>query len=385
MNRKPGTAIYLNNAATSFPKPATVVEAVSRWLLQPPADPGRDSAATQDPRVACRIELAALFGVADPNRIVLLPSATHALNLVIQTLLTPGSHVVTTMLEHTSVLRPIAHRQRDQGVTVTHVWPDESGQVPPAAIAGAITRDTRLVVVTQASNVTGSIQPVEEIADLVAGAGVPLLIDASQSAGAVPLVHRCLPGQVYVAFAGHKGLLGLPGTGGLVLADEELPQLIVGGTGVRSESLLHPPELPLRHEAGTPNLPGIVGLLAGVRAVRARGVETEGAHRHHLVTHLRARLATIKGVRLLPLAGNDGRAGIVSFTVEGWTPEEVGYILQTSFGITTRSGLHCAPLVHQVYGTAPLGTVRASVGYANTEEQVEALANAVAHLVAPDR
>jgi len=381
VKREPMTAIYLNNAATSFPKPAPVVEAISRWLQEPPADPGRDSAAAQDPRTACRIELAALFDVADPNRIVLLPSATHALNLVIQTLLVPGSHVVTTMLEHTSVLRPIAHRQRDHGVRVTHVWPDSSGQIPPEGIAGAITKDTRLIVVTQASNVTGGIQPVEEIADLAAGAGVPLLIDASQSAGAIPLVHCCLPGRVYVAFAGHKGLLGLPGIGGLVLADGDLPQLIVGGTGVRSESLLHPPELPLRHEAGTPNLPGVVGLLAGVQAVRARGVEAAGAHRHHLVMRLRSRLDTMEGVRLLPLARNDGRAGIVSFTVDGWTPEELGYLLQKSFGITTRSGLHCAPLVHQVYGTAPLGTVRASVGHANTEGHVEALAAAVAHLV----
>ncbi len=374
------TVIYLNNAATSFPKPATVVEAVSRWLQEPPADPGRDSAAAQDPRTACRIELAALFGVADPDRVVLLPSATHALNLVIHALAVPGSHVVTTMLEHTSVLRPIAHRQRDHGVAVTHVWPDESGQIPPEAIAEAITRDTRLIVVTHASNVTGSIQPVAEIADRAAGAGIPLLIDASQSAGAISLTHRCLPGQVYIAFAGHKGLLGLPGTGGLVLADGDLPQLIVGGTGVRSESLLHPPELPLRHEAGTPNLPGIVGLLAGVQTVRAQGVEAEGAHRHHLVTRLRARLETLPGVRLLPLAGNDGRAGIVSFTVDGWMPEELGYLLQKSFGITTRSGLHCAPLIHQVHGTAPLGTVRASVGHANTEEHVDALAAAVAHL-----
>ncbi len=372
--------IYLNNAATSFPKPTPVVEAVSRWLQEPPADPGRDSTTAQDPRTACRIELAALFGVSDPNRVVLLPSATHALNLAIQTLLLPRSHVITTMLEHTSVLRPIAHRQRDYEVRATHVWPDESGQVLPETIAEAIAPDTRLIVVTHASNVTGSIQPVEAIADLAAGAGIPLLIDASQSAGAIPLAHRCLPGQVYIAFAGHKGLLGLPGTGGLVLAEKELPQLIVGGTGVRSESLLHPPELPLRHEAGTPNLPGIAGLLAGVRAVRARGVEAEGAHRHHLAMHLRSRLEMLRGVRLLPLAQNDGRAGIVSFTLDGWAPEEVGYVLQTSFGITTRSGLHCAPLIHQVYGTAPLGTVRASVGYANTEKDVEALAAAIAHL-----
>lgn len=375
------TAVYLNNAATSFPKPATVVDAVSRWLQEPPADAGRDSSTTQDPGTACRTELAALLGVDDPNRIVLLPSSTHALNLVIHGLLVPGSHAVTTMLEHNSVLRPIAHRCRDQGVAVAYVRPDSSDQVLVGAIAQALTRDTRLIAVTHASNVTGSIQPVEEIAALAAEAGVPLLIDASQSAGAIPLVHRCLPGRVHIAFAGHKGLLGLPGTGGLALAEgEDLPQLIIGGTGVRSESLFHPPELPLRHEAGTANLPGVVGLLAGVRTVRARGVETEGAHRQRLVQRLRSRLETVGGVRVLPLARNDGRAGVVSFTIDGWTPEEVGYALQKSFGITTRSGLHCAPLAHRVYGTTPLGTVRASFGRANTEAHVEALAAAVARL-----
>ncbi|HSJ58578.1 MAG TPA: aminotransferase class V-fold PLP-dependent enzyme, partial [Anaerolineae bacterium] len=342
--------------------------------------PGRESSAAQDPLAACRAEVAALLGVRDPDRIALLPSATHAINLVIHALATPGSHVITTMLEHNSVLRPIAHRQRDHGVAVTHLAPDVSGRVLPEAVAGAIRTGTRLVVMTHASNVTGAIQPVADVAALAAQARVPLLIDAAQSAGAIPLCHHSLPGEVYVAFAGHKGLLGLPGTGGLVLARGDLPQQIVGGTGVRSESPLHPAELPLRHEAGTPNLPGIIGLLAGVRAVRARGVEAEGAHRHHLVDYLRARLEMVPNVRLLPLCGGDGRAGIVSFTVAGWVPEEVGYALRTSFGITTRSGLHCAPLAHQVHGTAPLGTVRASVGQANTREQMDALAAAIAHL-----
>ncbi|MBN1659062.1 MAG: aminotransferase class V-fold PLP-dependent enzyme [Anaerolineae bacterium] len=374
--------IYLNNAATSFPKPTTVVEAVSRWLLEPPADPGRESSIVEDPLATCRAELAALFGVEDPNRLALLSSATHAINLVIHALVKPGSHVITTMLEHNSVLRPIAHRQQSQGVTVTHVWPDPTGQISAEAVAAAVTKDTSLIVMTHASNVTGSIQPTAEVAEIAAGAGIPLLVDAAQSAGAIPIVHQHLPGQVYIAFAGHKGLLGLPGTGGLVLADRHLPQLIVGGTGVRSESLLHPPDLPLRHEAGTPNLPGVVGLLAGVRAVRARGVEVEGAHRHHLVERLRVKLERVKGVRLLPLSGNDGRAGIVSFAVDGWAPEEMGYVLRTSFGIITRSGLHCAPLIHQVTGTAPLGTIRASVGPANSPEQVDALAAAVAQLVA---
>jgi cysteine desulfurase / selenocysteine lyase len=374
-------AIYLNNAATSFPKPESVVSAVSRWLREPPADPGRDATAVPDPLSACRAELAGLFGAQDPLQVALLPSATQALNLVLNAFLAPESHVIATMLEHTSVLRPIVHRERDRQVRSTLVRPEASGQVSPDVVAGAVRPETRLIVVTHASNVTGSIQPIEELAVVAAAAGVPLLIDTAQSAGTVPIDHRSLPGCVYIAFAGHKGLLGLPGTGGVVLApDVELPQLVVGGTGVRSESLLHPPELPLRYEAGTPNLCGIAGLLAGVREVRARGVEREGAHRHGLVMRLRSGLERMSGMRVLPVANNDGRAGVLSFLVDGWTPEEIGYLLLQSFGITTRTGLHCAPLAHEVYGTAPLGTVRASVGWANTEDDVDALVEAMATL-----
>jgi cysteine desulfurase family protein len=372
--------IYLNNAATTFPKPSIVVEKVSRYIRELPADAGRQDSATQDPRTSCRAELAKLFGVDDPNQIVLLPSATHALNLVIQGLMVPGSHVVTTMLEHNSVLRPIAHRQKDLSIQVTHVWPDLSDQITTERLTEAVTNDTSLIVVTHASNVTGSVQPVNEIAELAAKIGVPLLIDASQSAGTIPLIHRNLPGKVYIAFAGHKGLLGLPGTGGLILAEGNLPQLIVGGSGVYSENPFHPSFLPLRHEAGTPNLPGVVGLIAGIQAVQERGVEVEGHNRHHLVISLRSQLKKISGVRVLPLAEDDGRAGIVSFTLKGWTPEEVGFALQKSFGITTRSGLHCAPFAHQVYGTAPEGTVRASFGRDNTEADRDAIADAVANI-----
>lgn len=375
------TAIYLNNAATSFPKPPAVVEAVNRWLIEPPVDSGRDTSHGQDPRAVCRAELAALLGVDDPRYVVLLPSATHGLNLVIQSLLSEGGHCVTTMLEHNSVLRPIAHRQQDYGVQATFVHPDTSGRVSAAAVRAALMPATRLVVVTHASNVTGSIQPISTIAEVAAEAGVPLLVDAAQSAGTVPLAHRDLPGVVYIAFAGHKALLGPPGTGGLVLATQGmLRQHIVGGTGVRSESLSHPEALPLRHEAGTPNLCGIVGLLAGVRAVRARGVKAEGCRRHRLVARLRAGLSGVRTVRVLPLVGDDGRAGVVSFAVDGWDPEQVGFVLRQSFDIITRSGLHCAPLAHKVFDTSPLGTIRASVGFENTEAHVDALVAAVAQL-----
>lgn len=375
-------AIYLNHAATSFPKPREVVEAVMAWFEQPPVDAARGGDAGRDPVEPCRKELALLLGVADPMRIVLLPSSTHALNLVIGGLVGRGSHVVTSVLEHNSVLRPLAHRERDLGVEVTHLEPDPEGLIRPPDLARALRPATALVALTWASNVTGGLQPVEDFARVAAAAGVPLLLDASQAAGAVEIHHRHLPGRVFVAFSGHKGLCGPPGVGGLVLPDADLPQTVVGGTGLRSESLLHPPELPLRHEAGTPNLPGLAGLLAGARLVREVGVEAIGAHRAALTRRLRQGLASVPGVRLVPLAGDDGRIGIVSFTLRGWAPDALGYVLRESFGIEVRSGLHCAPMADEALGGDGRGSVRASVGWSTTEDEVEALIAAVKRLEA---
>lgn len=368
---------YLNNAATSYPKPAAVLEAVSRNLESPPSEPGRVGGNGDDVLRTCRAELAQLFGVMQPERIVLLPSATYAINQVLWGLLGAGDHVVTTTFEHNSVLRPLAHLARERGVETTHVEPLADTTVDAGSITAAIRPQTRLVAVSHAGNVTGAVQPVAEIAAAVAQRGVALLIDAAQSAGALNIDHGRLPGRVFIVFAGHKGLLGPTGVGGLVLPDEDLPQTIAGGTGIRSESLTHPEELPLRHEAGTPNLPGIAGLAAGAAWVRLRGVTTEGEHRNSLVQQCRERLRRVPGLTLLPLPGDDGRAGIVSFTAEGRSPDELAFALRQGFQIETRAGLHCAPLSHRGLGTWPQGTVRVSFGAFNRAEQVAALADAL--------
>ena len=266
---------------------------------------------------------------------------------------------------------------------MTHVEPEVDGRIDAANLLAAARPDTQLVAVTQASNVTGCVQPVEEIARLAADLEIPLLIDASQSAGAIGLDHGRLPGRVFVVAAGHKGLFGPTGTGVLIVPDDGLEQVVVGGTGVQSESPLHPAGLPIRYEAGTMNLPGIAGLTAGVRFVRDRGVEALGRQRHELVRSLRARLRRVAGCRLSPLAGEDGRSGIVSFTLDGWKAEDLGFALRESFDVETRSGLHCAPLVHRALGTLPDGNVRASVAEFNTEEDADRLAAAVAALGAP--
>lgn len=369
--------IYLNHAATTYPKPASVKAAVTRWFDQPPVDPGRDAGCEKDPLEECREQVSRLLGVSEPKRVALLPSATHAINLVTAAELTDGSHVITTELEHNSVLRPVAHLERDRNIRATYLAPGPDGRVPAADVRSAICESTRLVILTHASNVSGSVQPIMEVAKVVAAAGVPFLVDASQSAGLIPMRHDRLPGRVFVAAAGHKGLMGPPGVGVLILPDAEVAQTIVGGTGVRSESPLHPADLPLRHEAGTPNMPGIVGLTAGVKAVLEQGVEELGLYRQRLVHSLRRSLSRLADIALLPLAHDDGRAGIVSFNLRGWSPESLGFLLRESFGMETRAGLHCAPRAHKVYGTDPLGTVRVSFGPGNDENHVDALTQAL--------
>lgn len=375
--------IYLNNAATTYPKPPAVVDAVCRALSKPPVEPGRSGHGV-DLVAECRKALAKLFHVNDARHVSLLPSATYALNAVILGLLgdEPGSHAVTTALEHNSVLRPLEHLRHTVGLQVSHVEPGPDGRISASDVAAEFRENTRLVAVSHASNVTGCIQPVFEVAVAAAAAGIPLLIDASQTAGAIELDYRRLPGRVFVATAGHKGLYGPAGVGVLIVPDARLPQTVFGGTGVRSENPDHPADLPLRHEAGTMNLPGIAGLLAGVEFVMQQGVQTLGEHRNRLVHQLRSALRNVPDCRLSPLADEDGRMGIVSFSLGGWTPEELGKVFYESFGIEVRTGLHCAPRIHATIGAAPLGNVRVSVGVWNTEHDIHALVQATEAIAA---
>ncbi len=371
--------IYLNNAATSYPKPPEVVAAVCRLLAETPGSSERGFGNGRDHRTTCRSAVADLLGVADAFRVALLPSATHALNEVIRPFAVPGAHVVTTVLEHNSVLRPLEHA-RLRGAEITHLEPEPGGAVTPAAVVSSIRDTTTLIVVTHASNVTGSVQPIAEIARVAADAEVPVLIDASQSAGGVPISYAGLPGRVFLVAAGHKGLLGPPGVGVLVLPDDQLEQSVVGGTGVRSVLVGHPTDLPLRHEAGTPNLPAIAGLTAGIGVLTLRGVATEGRHRHELVRQLRERLAVVPGCHLLPLAREDGRAGIVSLWLDGWDASELAFVLFDSFGVMTRAGLHCAPLVADHYRVPPSGTIRVSVGRETSPLEIDTVCSAIEQL-----
>jgi len=368
-------AVYLNNAATSWPKAPGVAEAMAEAVHRLPSHPGRTPLRAPDPLAACRHALAELMAVPDPARIVLTTNATASLNLAILGLgLGPGDHVVTTVTEHNSVLRPLEHVRLSQGITVTHVSLSEDGALDGDAFARALYHGARAVVVNHASNVTGRVNEVAALFALARRAGAVTVLDASQTLGHLP-VKPLEVGADVVAFTGHKGLLGPAGTGGLYVSSGlELRQAIVGGTGVRSDLATHPEDMPTRLEAGTPGTPAFAGLAAALEWRKEHGAEWELGEQR-AAEALRTGLGEIGGVEVVDDDERATRVGVVSLRARGWEVEELGYILGESFGIHCRTGLHCAPLIHEAVGTAPEGTVRLSVsGFTSGEDIDYALA-----------
>jgi cysteine desulfurase family protein len=318
-----------------------------------------------------RETLAELYNADDPSRIVFTQNATHAVNLALFGLLRPGDHVVTTSLEHNSVMRPLRHLEA-LGVEVTVVPCGRDGMVSLDDVRRAFKPNTRLLAATHASNVAGSVLPVTDIAAMAHEHGALALVDAAQTAGAVPIDLRRTEVDL-LAFTGHKALLGPTGTGGLYVRNGvTLTPLIRGGTGSASAHETQPDFLPDAYESGTLNVAGIAGLGAGVRFVREAGIESIQAHERALATRFRAGAQQIAGVTIYGPSDAADRSGVVSFTVAGATPSEVGLLLDDSFGIMARTGLHCAPSAHRTIGTFPDGTVRFSFGWSNTVEEVDA-------------
>lgn len=379
--------IYLDNAATAHPRPEVVYREMDQFLRTLGANPGRSGhrLAVGAERVIAqaRQRAAALFGLSDPGRVLFTLNCTEAINLVLKGVLRPGDHCVTTRMEHNAVARPLFALER-QGVRVTRVPVDETGRVAPADLAAALRAETRLVVVQHASNVTGTLQPIAEIGALCRDAGVPLLVDAAQTAGSFDLPVREL-GITWLAAPGHKGLMGPPGTGLLVVGGEAtFPPLYEGGTGTHSESEEQPTNLPDRYESGTRNSVGIAGLGAALAFLAETGLATIRRHEQALCDRLCAGLAAIPGVRLYGPASGE-RAAVVSFTLDGWDPIEAATVLDESFDIQCRAGLHCAPLAHRSLGTFPRGTVRFSPGWFNTVDEIDRAVAAVRELVGADR
>ncbi|MDR1570381.1 MAG: aminotransferase class V-fold PLP-dependent enzyme [Oscillospiraceae bacterium] len=369
--------IYLDNAATSFPKPPQVIRAVAGAMEKIGANPGRAghrmSLAAGRVVWHCREEIAQLLDVPNPEDIVFGFNCTDSLNLAIRGCVRPGDHVITTMLEHNSVLRPINGMVNRGLITWSLLAPGEGGVVTAEQVERAIRPETRLIVINHASNVIGLAQPVKEIGAVARKHGIIFLLDAAQSLGVLP-VHPLDIGADMVAFPGHKGLLGPFGTGGLYIRPGlELVPFREGGTGSSSESMLQPSELPEAYESGTLNLVGIAGLMVGTRIVRARREEIQ-AREKELSDRLWNELQDINGICTLTTRAPD--VGVVSFNVTGYSSGEVATKLDRA-NIAVRGGLHCAPAIHTHLGTLDRGAARASVGHASTDADVDALISEV--------
>lgn len=374
--------VYLDNAATTFPKPRVVLERMVVTFLSSGVSPGRGSydlaAEAEDLVRRTRLKVARFFGAADPDRVIFCQNATDALNLAIQGLVRPGDHVVSSRLEHNSVLRPL-HHLRQRGVIDYDLVPfDGRGRLDPDEIAWAIGPRTSLVVLSHASNVLGTIQPLAEIGRVCAGKGVPLVVDAAQSAGVIP-VDLTAWRLGAVAFTGHKSLLGPTGIGGLVVGpDLEIQATRYGGTGLESQSLIQPRAYPFRLEAGTLNFLGIVGLSAALDFLEQEGVAVIHRREMALLTRLRDGLAGRPGLDLYCAEDRTDHLALLSANVSGISPGDAGVILDGDFNIAVRVGLHCAPLVHETLGTSPRGAIRFSLGPFNTEADIDRAVEAMA-------
>jgi cysteine desulfurase family protein len=367
--------IYLDNAATSWPKPESVYQTMGDFLRTKGGNPGRGSHslafAGMEAVEETRMLAARLINAPKKERVIFTFNCTDALNLGLKGLLRQGNHVITSCIEHNSVARPL-NKLAHQGVKVTKIPPSkETGVVAAQDIEEAITKDTRLVVITHASNVTGIVQPIEAYGAIVRKHGLILMVDAAQTAGQFPIDVQS--GNIdLLACSGHKGLFGPPGTGVLYIGDRaELDSIREGGTGSQSEIEEQPTALPYRFESGTLNSVGIGGLGAGLKYIFAEGLDKIHNHERYLTERLMDGMLHIPGVIAYSFKDRANQAHVVSFNIEGYEPGEVGAILDQTFDIKARTGLHCAPAAHRTLGTFPLGTIRLSPGYFNTVEEID--------------
>jgi len=374
--------IYLDNSATTFPKPNVVYDFMCSFYREHGVNPGRsgfDAAIeTEEVVLNTRKMLTGLFNGDDPNQLTFSYNASDSLNMVIQGLAQKGDHVITTMLEHNSVLRPLYHLQMDGSIAVTYIGFDRYGYIDPDDIKKAIRKNTRMVVVNHSSNVIGTVQPIAEIGKICKEAGVIFVVDGSQSAGAIPIDMKAMNIDVLV-FTGHKCLMGPTGIGGsYVMEGVPIRGTRFGGTGVRSAQKTHLEEFPYRLECGTLNLVGVAGLNAGVKWVLEQGIDNLHQREILLWDRLRRGLQAIDTVTTYCAEDTRNQNPVLSINVKGFDSGDVGTILDVDYGIACRTGLQCAPKVHEGLGTDKMhGTVRFSIGPFNTETDIDSAISAV--------
>lgn len=369
--------IYFDNSATSWPKPEKVLEEIKYFLEEIGGSPGRSghrmSVAASRLIEEVREAVGKVFNYSDTSRIIFTKNITEALNICIFSLLRTGGHVVTSSTEHNSVMRPLRFLESNGSISLSAVNCNSDGTLYPEDVSKVIRKNTRMVMLTHASNVIGTILPIKKIASITMENNIPFVIDCAQTAGAMPInidlgkYKNCI-----LTFTGHKGLLGLTGTGGMCVGgDINLSPIIFGGTGSDSDRDIQPDFLPDKLESGTMNITGLAGLKAGVEFLLSKGISQVRSHERKLVDRFIKKASQIKGVKIYGTKDANRQAGLISFNIKNLSPSEVGLILDRKYSIMCRVGLHCNPNAHKTIGTFPEGTLRFSFSYFNTVEQID--------------
>ncbi len=374
--------IYFDNAATSWPKPTCMIEAMVDFNNNIGANPGRSAhrLSIEAARILfnTRELMASLIGAKDPDTIIFTRNATKGLNILIHGLLKPGDHVITTSMEHNSVMRPLRSKEKE-GIEITVIKSSSEGELDPKDVLKAIKKNTTLIITTHASNVVGTIMPIDEIAKIARERDIIYCIDGAQTVGSVNIQVKEQLIDILV-FTGHKSLYGPQGTGGIYLKkglEKRIKPLEQGGTGSRSEYEEHPDFMPDRFESGTPNTIGIAGLGASIDYIKTLGVENIRKKEMHLTKLFLDAVTSIKGVKVYGVNDVNKKIPVVSFNIKGMMPSDISYILDREFNIMSRPGLHCAPSAHRTIGSFPEGTVRFGFGMFNTEEEIKIAAEAI--------
>lgn len=368
--------VYLDNASTTFPKPKQVVDAMYNYMLNIGGNAGRGnySNSLQSNRYLyeARETVCNFFGYDNPSNVIFTNNVTTSLNMLIKGLLKPGDHVITSSMEHNSVIRPLIERKSSINIDLDIVNADSLGFLSVNEIRRKIRPETKLVIVTQASNITGSIQDIESIGKLCKEKGIFFIVDSSQGAGVLDINMKAIHANA-IAFTGHKSLLGPQGIGGFIIDDElnnNCSSILQGGTGSLSYSLEQPDFLPDKFECGTHNLPGIIGLAESIKFINSIGLSEIYEHNSHLLKYFLSGLTNISGLDVYGDKSGSNITTCVSINASSMDPSELGYLLECE-GIKTRCGLHCSPLAHKTIGTYPSGTVRLSLSYFTTKEEID--------------
>ncbi|KAA8670507.1 aminotransferase class V-fold PLP-dependent enzyme [Clostridium sp. MT-14] len=376
---------YLDNAATSYPKPNVVINTISNFMKNIGATAGRGaykSAITADRLIFdCRNNICKLFNGKDPSKVIFTYNITDSLNILINGILNPGDHVITSSLEHNSVWRPLKTLQRDKNIQISQVPCTSKGITNPKDVEKLIRENTKFIVFTHASNVLGTIQPIREIGALAKKHNIIFLVDSAQTAGAYPIDVQKDNIDI-LAFTGHKSLFGPTGTGGFLLnCDTNIRPLKSGGTGEDSKNPYQPDFYPNKFEAGTLNVAGIVGLGEGIKYISNLGVENIRAKEDEVIEYALKRLEEIPKICIYGPKDPQKIVGVISFNIKGISGEEIAFKLDQEYDIMIRVGFHCAPTAHRIMGTYEIGAMRIGIGYFNTKKDIDILTDALKNIV----